>query len=86
MATVTLDLDNDLIAALGQLNQPIDRSARELIVVELFRRGLVSGGKAADRLGMTRLDFVEYADRLGIPYSNLTPEEWESERALIDAL
>lgn len=85
MATVTLDLSNDVIAALNQLDQPLERSALELIVVELFRRGLVSGGKAATILGMTRLGFVQYADQLGIPYFNLTPEEWEAERAFIDA-
>ena len=85
MSSVTLDLSNDVIAALRQLDQPVERSATELIVVELYRRGLVSGGKAAELLGMDRLAFIRYADRLGIPYFNLSEEEWEAERAFIDA-
>ena len=85
MSTLTLDLSSDVIDVLNGLDQPVERSAAEMIVVELFRRGLISGGKAAALLGMGRLDFIRYAERLGIPYFNLTLEEWEAERDFIDA-
>lgn len=42
---------------------------REAVVLELYRRGIVSSGKAAELLGMQRFDFVGYADKLGIPFS-----------------
>jgi hypothetical protein len=84
MGTLTLDLDSDVIDVLNGLDQSAEQSAVELIAFELFRRGLISGGKAAALLGMTRLGFIRYADRLGIPYFNLTPEEWEAERDFID--
>ncbi len=85
MSTLTLDLSSDVISILSALDQPVERSAVELIAVELFRRGLISGGKAAELLGMSRLGFIQYADRLGIPYFNLSQEEWEAERDFIEA-
>jgi len=81
MSTVTLNLGDDLIALLHQLNQPIHLAARELIVLELYRRGAISSGKSAQLLGMPKPDFISYASRMGIPYYEMTQDEWEAERA-----
>lgn len=86
MNTVRLDLEEDLVALLHQLNQPIERSVRELIVLELYRRGMISSGKAGELLGMSRLAFIHHASHLGIPYFALTEDEWEAERKRSEAL
>jgi predicted HTH domain antitoxin len=86
MTTVNIELQEDLVALLQQFNQPVQQSARELIVLELYRRGLISSGKAAELLRMTRWELIHYASRLGIPYFTLTEDEWASERARSDAL
>jgi len=80
MNTISIDLEEDLVALLHQSNQPVDRTARELIVLELYRRGTISSGKAAQLLGMSRLEFIQYASRLGIPYFTMTEDEWKNER------
>ncbi|MCX7014272.1 MAG: UPF0175 family protein [Candidatus Sumerlaeota bacterium] len=80
MTTIELTLDDDLTALLRELKQPLDVSARELIVLELFRRGLISSGKAAEFLQMPRTEFIHYLSRLGIPFFAMTEEEWKSER------
>jgi hypothetical protein len=64
----------------AQSNQPVERTARELIVLEIYRRGAISGGKAAPLLGMSRVEFIRYASGLGIPYFTMTDDEWKSER------
>jgi predicted HTH domain antitoxin len=86
MSTVTLELEEDLVALLRQLNQPIRASARELILLELYRRGIISSGKAAELLDMPRFDFIRFAAHLGIPYFDLTEDEWQSEKARSDRL
>jgi predicted HTH domain antitoxin len=86
MNTVTLDLEDDLVAMLHQSNQPVQRAARELIVLELYRRGTLSSGKAAELLGMSRWQFIHYASHLGIPYFALTEDEWEAERTRSETL
>ena len=86
MTTINIELQEDLVASLRQFNQPVQRSARELIVLELYRRGIVSSGKAAELLDMDRWELIHYASRLGIPYFSLTEGEWAAEQTRSQAL
>ena len=80
MSTISIDLEEDLVVSLRQSNQPVERTARELIVPELYRRGAISSDKAAQLLGMSRVEFIKYASRLGIPYFTMTEDKWKNER------
>ena len=75
MAGLDLHLDEDLVQALHKIDQPVEQAARELIVLELYRRDLITSGKAAELLGMSRTQFIEYAAELGVPYFRLTAAE-----------
>jgi predicted HTH domain antitoxin len=79
MASTNLDLGEDLGALLTNLGQPIEQAAREMIVLELYRRGVISSGRAAALLSKTRLDFIQRASELGIPYFRFTEDEWQAE-------
>ena len=85
MSTIKIDLDEGLAALLDQTNQTVQEVAREMIVLELYRRGSISSGKAAELLAMPRLEFIRHASRLGIPHIDMTPEEWEAEKVAVDA-
>ncbi len=52
-----------------------------MIVFELYRRSLVSSGKAAELLGIPRLEFIQRTAELGIPFFSFTDEEWQEEVA-----
>ena len=80
MNTISLDLEDDVVALLRQSNQPVERTVRELIVLELYRRGAISSGKAAQLLGMARVEFTQYASRIGIPFFAMAADEWKEER------
>ena len=75
-----VELDRDLVELLEELQRPAKESARQMIVMELYRLGDVSSGRAAQLLGMEREDFVRFASKLGIPYFQL--EEHELRREL----
>ncbi len=81
MASTHLDLGEELSALVAELGQPVERAAREMIVLELYRRSLISSGKAASLLGIARLDFIQRASELGIPYFRFTEDEWQAEVA-----
>lgn len=81
--TVQLDLEEDFVALLGESDHPVPEAARELIILELYRQGKISGGRASESLGMPRLDFIQYTGKLGIPYFSMTPDEMEEEIARI---
>jgi len=85
MNSIRIELEEPLAALLYQTNQPLQDAAREMIVLELYRRGSISSGRAAEILGMSRLDFIRHASHLGIAHVDMTPDEWDAEKAVIDA-
>lgn len=82
MRTVMLD---DELAALLEKEKPLDQAARETIVMDLFRRGKISTEKACEMLSLDRVAFARRAAELGIPYFQMTKEDWEDDRAAIEA-
>jgi predicted HTH domain antitoxin len=79
MGAVQVELGQDLIELLEELHRPVKESARELIVLELYRQGEVSSGKSAELLGMRRDEFIRYASERGIPYLQLDGDELRRE-------
>ncbi len=86
MTTISLALEDEIAALLRERHQAMEQSARELIILELYRRGAISSGKAAQLLDMTRWELVRYASRLGIPFFDMTDDEWKSEREMARTL
>ena len=68
MSEVTCDLPPNLLAVLRELGEP-EPMVKECVVIELYRRGLLSSGKAAELLGMNRVAFIHYTERLGTRFS-----------------
>jgi predicted HTH domain antitoxin len=79
MGATHVELDQDLVALLEDLQRPVKAAARELIVLELYRQGEVSSGKAAQLLGLDRVDFIRHASQQGIPYLQLQGEDLRRE-------
>jgi uncharacterized protein len=79
MSTVQLDLGEELLDVLGSLDRPVQETARELIVMELYREGRIAAGKAAELLGVGLSDFLQFASQAGAPYFDLTSQEWKEE-------
>ena len=79
-----IPFSKDLEALLGRQPQAAER-ARELIILGLYQEDRISGGKAAELLGLTRLGFVSFLARKGISYFRLTPDEWAEEVATVKA-
>ncbi|HEV8241086.1 MAG TPA: UPF0175 family protein [Thermoanaerobaculia bacterium] len=77
----TIQIDDELIAALPGGQPGATAQLRELAVLELYRRRAISSGRAAQLLAMQRGDFVRYASQLGIPYIELDEVETDREIA-----
>ena len=85
MAELKLDLPPDLLKVLESLGDP-QQTIKECVVLELYRRGEISSGKAAELLGMSRFEFIQYSGRLGIPFFRYSPEELEAELRNLEGL
>jgi len=79
MGSVQVELDQDLGDLLEGLHRPVKQAARELIVLELYRQGEISSGKATELLGLGREQFIRRASERGIPYFQLDAKELQRE-------
>ncbi|MFN8590037.1 MAG: UPF0175 family protein [Thermomicrobiales bacterium] len=81
MTTLHIDLHDDLVALLRGQDPSVEDAARELMVMELYRRGALSRGKAAELLDMNLAAFLQRADALGIPYFTFDDDDLATELA-----
>ncbi len=82
--TLPITLPREFVALLGAPSQASE-TVREYVVLGLFQEARISGGKAAQLLGLTRSGFLALLTRKGIPQIRLEPEEWDAEVARLRA-
>jgi predicted HTH domain antitoxin len=78
MSELRFEAPPELVTALQDLGDP-NTTAKECVVLELYLRGAISSGKAAELLGMGRVEFVRYSGRLGIPFFRMSSEDLQEE-------
>ena len=81
----TVAVDDELAAILRAESSSLEAAAREALVVELFRRGRMSIGKACELLKVNRETFAKRLVDLGIPYFLIDKADWATERSTIEA-
>ncbi|MDD5308570.1 MAG: UPF0175 family protein [Deltaproteobacteria bacterium] len=81
MSTLHVDLPESVLLATRQSPEEFVREARFLLTLKLFELGRLSSGIAAETCGMSRVDFIIAAGRLGVPAIDLDESEMEREFA-----
>lgn len=82
---VEIELPRDLVAALDIPEADLGRRAQEWVVLELFQEGGISAGKAAEILGLSKLEFLGLLDHRNLPYLDADTEELERDAAAAEA-
>jgi uncharacterized protein UPF0175 len=86
MSRMQISLDESVTELLGESPEQVERAALEMIVLELYRRHDISAGRAAEILNLDEFAFVRWSGSLGIPYLDMTEEEWERELRALEKL
>ncbi len=81
-----LSFPSEILAMITTTYQDSSDVIKEAAVLELYREGKISSGKAAEILGMERFEFIRYAGMKGIPYIRMTPDELKEEFKLLEKL
>lgn len=84
MATLQITFSKDVMGLLGTKPQAAEM-AKEFIILGMYQEGRISGGKAAELLGLTKAGFVSLLARKGINYFQHTAEEWAEEVEVVSA-
>ena len=77
MRTLDVELPESVVQKLGSTVQEATRHLAKLAVVELFRVGELSEGKAADLLGLNRVEWRDLLARHDVPHTVVTQESLE---------
>lgn len=86
MTTVEIQVPEEIarFAAPGDDKSEFARNA--MIIWPYIRNGTVSRGWAANKLGVSKMEMIEFYCDMGLPYFDQTPEEFEKEMQTIDRL
>jgi predicted HTH domain antitoxin len=79
MSTIRLTVDESVSELLGDSPEQVERAALEIIVLDLYRRHVISGGRAAEILNLDLLTFIRWSGSRGIPYFDMSDEQWDHE-------
>lgn len=75
METIILNIPSEIAPKVAKRKKDIPARVFEYLILELYRLGDISSGKAAQLLGMERFEFVRFASRLGIPFIDMDKGE-----------
>lgn len=79
MAMVSLEMPEKMVtfAKPSRKEDQLERNA--MILYPYIRKGVISHGKAAEILGIFKMDLITLYGKLGLPYIEMTDEELEEE-------
>jgi predicted HTH domain antitoxin len=86
MSQIQINVDESISELLGDSPEEIERSALEIIVLDLYRRHAISVGRASEILGLDLLSFIRWSGARGVPYFDLSDEDLEQERRAIESM
>lgn len=86
MITVDMELPNEMVTyALPQSKEEqLVRNA--MMLYPYIRRGMISHGKAAEILGIFKMDLITLYGKMGLSYIEMTDEELEEELETVNYL
>lgn len=76
---LTIEYTDELLFALGVSGAEFSEEAKLLLAAKLYEMGRISSGQAARLAGKSRVEFLFSLARLGVPMSNLKPEDLATE-------
>jgi len=87
MSTFTVELQiPEALQELGYSAEEIRREVPTLLVLKRFREGVISSGKAAKILGLSRRDFLELLAKERIPFYDPSDSDLAAEFGTIHRL
>ena len=85
MTTVSFDVPAELADLLNRSSQ--DQFERNAMLILPFVQNLtVSHGRAAEILGVHKLELIAFYGKLGLPYLDMSEDELQAERSIYQRL
>lgn len=72
---ITIQIPSEILPVVAKKRKDIPSKVLEYLILELYRLGELSSGKAAQYLHMGRFEFIRFASRQGIPFVDMDKDE-----------
>lgn len=72
---IQVEVPAELARLLDPTGSDVAGRVREALVLQLFQQGVISSGRGAELLGLSKDAFWELLHQRGIPYLDITYEE-----------
>lgn len=78
---IRFDVPDELAAELAKDSKELSRDMQLRAVAGLVERGLISTGRAAELVGMTRVDFLDWCGSWEIPLHKYADQDFDEDLA-----
>ena len=79
LATVQISVPKGMVSLIETPNVSTAMERNAMMLYPYIKNMTISHGRAAEILGVKKIDLIEFYGSMGIPYINQTPEEIEKE-------
>jgi len=80
--TITLELPKAFVPLTGKSEKDLPLELKKLLALELVRRGALTYSKAAELIGISQAEFIQYLGEHHVSIFQYTGDELEEELAL----
>jgi len=85
MINVTVKLPKEVADLVKKPGKTLEIAVQEKIILELYREGVISFGKTAELLGMSKWDFIDFLREQEIPL-DYTEEDLKEDLKTLEEL
>jgi len=86
MITVDMELPNEMVAYAMPQSREEQLVRNAMMLYPYIRRGIISHGRAAEILGVFKMDLIKLYGEMGLSYIEMTDEEIEEELETVNYL
>ena len=79
MKVIQFELPDEILITLKETPEELTREIRMLAAVQLYQKGKLSSGRAAELAGVSKVSFLQALSRSNVPIFNLSGEELKSD-------
>ena len=83
---IKITFPEEIVLIMGMPKEKLKFEIKKIYVFDLFRKGKISAGKAAEVLELTKVSFIDLLKENDIPYFNYSEEEWQEELETINKI
>lgn len=86
MAVISMEIPDEMIEFVMPANEKERLKMNAMILYPYIQEGIISHGRAAEMLGIFKMDLIILYGKMGLPYIEMSEDEIKEELETLNAL